>query len=190
MGDQSFPGRIHFVSHAVRDIGNGLPEIVSGVKVGRLDYKTVVDGLVVTWRAHNLSLTLDKHPAGQDLPTGTPPETTSLPTPVYDALRKFLSEHAESRVRPSESAQRMFDTLLPEGAEQRASMTPVVNQWVQVVKWFVSRTHLPRSADSKGRPDEELERNFELFETTLMALVRAFFATTGDLDAILEDANS
>ena len=39
-------------------------------------------------------------------------------------------------------------------------------------------------------PRDELERQFVLFERTLMAIVRQFYTTVDELDQILEDANS
>ena len=39
-------------------------------------------------------------------------------------------------------------------------------------------------------PRDELERQFALFEKTLMAIVRQFYTAIDELDQILEDANS
>jgi hypothetical protein len=158
--------------------------------VGRLDYTTVVDRLVVKWKAYNLPLLVLTNSAGADLPSTPPSAEISLPTPVYEALRQFLSEHSDARIRPRDKAQRMFDTLLSDATDQSAAIAPVVSQWLRVTRWFVSCAHFPRSSSPASAQADELERNFELFETTLMALVRAFFSTTGELDAILEEANS
>src|SRR5437764_12227451 len=46
------PGYVHFVCHAVREIGNRLPDVVLGMQDGsRLDYKVHMDTIASMW--HN-----------------------------------------------------------------------------------------------------------------------------------------
>jgi hypothetical protein len=64
-----------------------------------------------------------------------------------------------------------------------------VHQWLDVTEWFVKRVHDSGTQDISIDEGEFVHR-FELFETTLGALVRAFFKTVEGLDEVLEDANS
>jgi hypothetical protein len=64
-----------------------------------------------------------------------------------------------------------------------------MQQWLEVTGWFMKRAHDSCRIDAYCSEDE-LRGNFELFESTLGALVRGFFATVEELDEILEDANA
>ncbi len=55
--DTRVPGRVRFVSHAISEIRNRLPGIVSGNRAGgRLDYTSRLDEIVKAWRRARLSL--------------------------------------------------------------------------------------------------------------------------------------
>src|ERR1700723_1529884 len=54
---QSVAGFSRFVSHAVREIRNRLPSVVSGAASGgRLDYKSRIDDLAVQWKRARISI--------------------------------------------------------------------------------------------------------------------------------------
>lgn len=51
------PGRVRFISHAIREIRNRLPEVVSGIKTGgRLDYVNSLDEIGRVWVRHELAV--------------------------------------------------------------------------------------------------------------------------------------
>ena len=82
----------------------------------------------------------------------------------------------------------LFATALPEGEAARASLGPFVAQWLDTTNWFVARAH--DSGKVAAEHDEhELTEHFGLFESSLGAVVRGFYTTLDELDAILSATN-
>lgn len=179
------PGHVRLIARAVREIRNGLPEAVSGPKAGgRLDYTSRVDGILETWMQAGL---VPVELAASELP---PSETTlAVPRAAAKPVLQLLRDHQFARERPIEAARRLFVGVAPENKEFVDTLQPVVQHWLKVTKWFVARAHDNGQCDADC-PREELERQFALFEKTLMAVVRGFYTAVSELDEILEDANS
>jgi len=178
--ETSFPGRVRFVSHAVREIGNRLPEVISGVKENRLEYVNLLDELAKRWPGA----------AATDLSGHLPPGPPKVPISrdLYLELDRLIRGHQAARLRPEEKAARLFQSIAGGGQSVRETLRPTIRQWVEIIGWFTERVH------DSGRIDEEhargLERQFQAFEMTLAALIRQFFDTVVELDEILEEANS
>jgi len=63
-----FPGRVRFVSHAVREIRNRLPDISAGTtRGGQLQYKKRMDDLAKAWK--NAGFNLDESIPSSLVPT-------------------------------------------------------------------------------------------------------------------------
>lgn len=184
-------GRVRFVTHAMREIGNRLPEVMAGRKSGpNLQYKDRIDRLIEVWSAIGLptdgSISGTIQPEAPGVPAS--PEV-SIDRRVFDAIAGLVKDHVLTREKPEEAALRLFQAAAPENQQSRDALKPVIQQWVRILRWAVGKAH------DSGRVDadcslEELEHQFELFETTLGALVRGYFKTADELDEILEDANS
>lgn len=176
----ALPGRVRFISHAVREIRNRLPEAISGIKSGiRLDYKSRMDMIGKAWNKHDFSL-------GGSIPS-TP--DVVVPLSFLRLVEQLIKDHEETRERPIEAATRLFEGLAPENQRLRNTLRPTVEQWVQVTGWFMQRAHDSGKGDA-SYDEDDLRRRFELFEATLGAVSRNFFSTVAELDEILEDANS
>jgi hypothetical protein len=185
------PGWTRFVAHAVREIRNGLPDAISGARSGgSLQYKNRLDDLVEVWR--NAGLPTDGSSPGTVLgAAGQPPPTPDVPVPrcVYKEVADLVRDHLKAREKPVEAAARLFEAIAPENQALRGSLRPFIGHWVTVTNWFVEKAH--DSGRTDGDVDEaEFRKKIELFETTLVALMRHFFVTVKELDEILEDANS
>jgi len=187
MYEHPLPGRVHFVSHAVRDIRNRLPDIISGVeRAPRLEYTNELDGLAVEFRRASL-------PINRSLPVQQTGEQASsspgilIPIPIYDRIADLIKRHEDVYETNREAANRLFEAVSP-GSEgdKRAAIAPIVKHWFDATEWFVRKTHVGKDIrDEKG-----LDEKFAIFETTLSALVRSFFTTLDEIDEILEDTNS
>lgn len=189
--DKAFPGRTRFISHAVREIRNGLPFAITGGKAGRrLEYAQWLDRIVELWKQAGI-------PAVKYLPGGglTGSETkindSALPMPrrIVSVIGELLVEHESVRQKRTDTAIALFEAIAPENRKLRDSLRPIVRQWIETTEWFMQKTHDPRIKDEIF-DEEELHRKFELFELTLLGVVQGFFKTTDGLDAILEEANS
>lgn len=180
-------GWTRLVCHAVREIMDRLPKISSGQKnPAMFQFSQRLDRLADIWGRNGL-LTGPLGGAGGD----TSEAETEIPVPadVFEETRQMIQEYAASRLTPEQVAERLYVSFDPESKHARRELRPVLLQWIGVRKWFVKRAH------DSGKPDAdhdemELQRQFALFERCFGALVRPFYETIGDLDEILEEANS
>lgn len=187
--EQRFPGRTRFVAHAVREIRNRLPDVITNTKTGgTFPWKNRLDDLAKEWK--KAGFTLDgSMPAnitgGQTTPSPDVPITPRL----FRGVASLLRDHLEAREKPEASAIRLFVGIAPENQAPRDALRPIVHQWLEVTEWFVGKAHDSGTQDI-SIDEADFVYRFELFEMTLRALVRAFFKTVDGLDEILEDANS
>lgn len=103
-------------------------------------------------------------------------------------VASLVRDHLAAREKPAEAAARLFEGIAPQNQPLRDSLRPIITHWVTVTERFVEKAH--DSGRTDGDADEaEFRNKFELFETTLVALVGQFFESVKALDEILEDAN-
>jgi hypothetical protein len=183
------PGRVVLIAHAVREICNRLPERVSGTEgEGRLDYPSRLDKLARQWERAGLDLQ-GAIPAGHAVPPDAdlgPSPDVAVPGPIFAFLAELVRHHVRAREKPLKAAKRLFSAAVPEGGSVAA---PVIDQWLNIRKWFQARDHDSGRVDADF-DEAELRVQFELFERSLLAVARPFYATLDELDAILEHANA
>jgi len=186
---QIFPGRVRFVSHAVREIRNRLPDVISGFshRPG-VQYKNKLDEISKVWDRAGLP-TDGTLPLNIAEPEGPISDSITLPKMVFGRISKLIKDHNDAREKPIDSAKRLFAVRTGEDVAIGDNLRPVVDQWLDVTKWFVKKAHDSGQVDSSVDP-LLLQENFEIFETTLGAILGSFFSTVEDLDEILEKANT
>jgi hypothetical protein len=184
-------GRIRFVAHAVREICNRLPDAVSGSEVQpRVDYVTRLDEIARVWHRDGLSLDgTGPELFSDDAPSSAGPERVAINRALFVSVAALVRDHSGGRRKPEETAGRLFEAIAPENRALRETLVPVIRQWTGMAKWSVGRAHDWKLVDGEY-PEDELQRQFDIFETTLQALMRGFFQAADDLDEILEDTNS
>lgn len=181
------PGRSRLISHCVREIGNRLPDALVGPKGEKFEWINRLDTLVREWSTHGLPLDGNR-PAMTGDEAGPPqPDEVTLPSGLYLEVATLLVDFQASRENPREKALRLFQELGDE--EFSESLYPVVNQWVQTIRWFVERVHDNEQVDADCDWSEFTGR-FQLFEFQLLTLARRFTENMEDLDDILERANT
>ncbi len=187
---EAFPGRVRFVAHAVREIRNRLPDVIAGPKAGGpLQYKNLLDDIAELWEKHGLPLDGSlpmKVTSGQSLPSS---QDVPIPYRVYIKVSTLISDHVRTRESTRESAKRLFQAIDPSNRASEATLRPRIDHWIASTEWFVQRAHDRGRIDGKMGA-EELRKRFEIFEYELSAMLREFFKTVEELDAILEEANS
>lgn len=189
ISSESFPGRVRFVAHAVREIRNRLPDVIAGPKVGsRLDYKSRLDEIQKLWEKHGLPLdgTTPTRVSEED---ASPSDSISVPNPVFQKVADLVRDHRHAREIPSEATRRLFQAIDPNNCVSEATLRPRIGQWLNTAAWFVQRAHERGQKDTEMGEDE-LKDRFERFELALWAMVTEFFKTVEALDEILEQANS
>jgi len=184
-----FPGRVRFVSHAVREIRNRLPEVISGFRSNpTVQYKNKLDEISKIWKRNGLPI---DGSLPQTIAKSEESLSDSIPLPkiLYGRISRLVKDHDEARQKPIDAAKRLFSGTTQEDLDLGNNLRPVVDQWLSITKWFVKNAHDSGTVDNDV-DQQEFRKNFEIFETTLGALLKGFFATIEDLDEILEDTNS
>jgi hypothetical protein len=182
---QSVAGFTRFVAHAIRDIRNRLPDAVAGPKGGLFQWKNRLDRLEQVWV--NAGLPLDARPGLVGSPTLSGGDV-SVPSGVFRQVQVIVREHRDARERPQQAAERLWEGL-GSSAQDRSSIIPVINEWLEVTEWFVVRAHDRGEVDA-DYPRQDYEKNFGRFERILIALVGGFYPAVEGLDEILVEANS
>ncbi|MFH1263166.1 MAG: hypothetical protein V1495_06970 [Pseudomonadota bacterium] len=186
--NESFPGRFRLIAHAVREIRNRLPDILSQVENSeRFEVSKRVSHLVKTWDNLRVSELPTSDPVAGDN-NGEKPGTVAIPTPVFQVAAALVDDFRKVTNKKEESARRLFMALIPHTERNRELMAPVIRQWVDVTEWFAIRAH--ETVRAHTQPSEgDLRSNFLVFEDTLMSLQSNFFENLGEVNDILEQAN-
>lgn len=177
--DAAFPGRLHFVGHAVRDIINRLPFVLDGeLQNSRVEYAAHLDLIAPLWQSPDLFQPTDTAPVTID--------TVSVSVPVARQINELVKQHRASRKRDrfGELIQR-----LPPNGSTRAPIDPrVTRQFKSLHDWFMRHTHL-RETTSSTTPEDALRARFDNFERLIHCYVGQFFTAAAALDDILQQAN-
>jgi hypothetical protein len=174
--DEAFPGRLHFIAHAARDILNRLPDLLDPqVKPKRVEYDKACDEISKHWRS------LDSFDG--DTP---PPGPVSIDFRAAGAVDSLVAKHLQSRGRAS-NAELLFRHLMRHEPSKGDVNLRLVRELKRTQKWFVAHAHL----DVKPRDftEEDLQIRFRSFESMLHSLVGDFFTTIEELDNVLDKAN-
>ena len=190
--DYSVPGYTRFVAHSVREIRNRLPDAISGTTTSnRLDYKSLLDGIADGWDKAGLADLISAAKIQEAKPDTKFPEIT-LPLKLGRKISSLIADHKAARERPWDTAVRLFTGGRQEDIKFINTLRPTVLQWLDVTNWFMALTHDSGATDGDQKIDE-LKNKFEIFEGTLLSIIRGrtkFFVPTDELDEILEETNS
>jgi hypothetical protein len=184
----AIPARVCLLSHTVRDIRNQLPHALSRSTAlrGRVEYANRLSSISRRW---NRSAPTAVGTSGAATPTSLGPKV-ELDRDLFLAFAQLIEEHEHGKHRKEHNAALLFESIAPENKRSADILRPAIYQWIEVTDWFEGRAHL--SLHPLSTEEAELAKRFEIFEVALgqMARVESFYETTGDLDAILEQANN
>jgi hypothetical protein len=128
------PGFARFVSHAVREIRNRLPQEVSGLNsAGRLDYTSRMDVLSTLWKRE--AGVDGKSPQSGDEQVGSAALGIVVSKRMAKKIAALVDDHERARARPRDAAMRLFERVAPRNQKYRDSVRPVVLQWIEVCNW-------------------------------------------------------
>jgi hypothetical protein len=184
------PGYVRFVCHGVRDIINGLPALLAGLKRPQVQYPKLVDDLENQWDAQKLPRVPPVVGSAEPDPTvkGVFPDLT-IPGSLIATVVNLLDEHDAGRVRATENPYRFFEVCAPENKNRRELIAPMVQTWREMQRVFQSNTHESGTSDLL-KPADEVARAFRLFEEILSSFATGFYEQMEVLDEILEKANA
>jgi hypothetical protein len=183
-----FPARERLIAHAVREIGNRLPDVV-GTKIAKnekVDTTNRLDKIVCIWRKDGLpvdfSTPMAIESAASDGDVGI-----LIPSSTAKAMMELIRDHANSRETRKDAAIRLLREIAPDSGVSLDQLRPIALRWLTVLKWFQENVHVGDS--DRAISEEEFQRYFELFEQYLGSMLRPFFSTFKELNDFLDQAN-
>ncbi len=178
--DGDFPGRIHFIAHAVRDISDRLVYVLDPQLNGnRVQYANCMDRIEKDWP--QLTSVGDASPAVAEI------ETLRIDHKVASMIDSLVKAHRESRQRPS-NHELLFRFLMRKEPLQLKVHQRLIADFKKTRNWFMGRAHL-RYDEVLQVDESELQTQFKNFEGMLHSVVSNFFIGKNELDEILRQAN-
>jgi len=180
LNDKTFPGRIHFIAHAVRDIADRLASVLdSQLARSQVQYKNEMDQIEKQWP--NLDLLKDrKDKKGM-------PEKVTIDYRLASMIDSLVAEHRKRQKAPS-NYESLFHFLMRREPSKANVNQRIVNDFKEMRDWFMDFAHL-RAKEPPSVDESELQRQFEKFEGMLHSFVGNFFTGVKGLDEILRKAN-
>ena len=180
MASPGFPGRIHFIAHAVRDIADRLIYVLDPQpSTARVQYENSLDIIEEEWPP------VQAISNGAELPSR---EVAAIPYSLAVRIDKLVAEHRERRKRPSQY-ELLFRYLMRRTRTQSDANQRLVRDFKKNREWFMKLTHLRVGAEPTV-DEAELQSRFAAFERMLHGFVGNFFTGIKELDDILQQANA
>jgi hypothetical protein len=186
--DENFPGRVHLISHAARDIANRVPEIIAGrEQLPRVELTDELDQLTDLWSQNGFDRTTLPEGMGNQ-GAATTKHDVPIPVELFRHLQTLISRHAQVAQKNRDKATKMIEAVARENAGRQDSLVPLARQWVELARWFQRLAH--GGLKNAAVDEHELQAKFRSLETYLYTLIGEFYEGVEKLDAILEDTNS
>jgi hypothetical protein len=180
LDDRTFPGRIHFIAHAVRDIADRLVFVLDPQLPGsRVQYENEMDEIAQMWPG--LQSVADSRE------NSSVPDNVMIEYKVAAKIDRLVQSHRDRRQRPS-NYELLFRFLMRNELSRADVNQRLVIDFKKARNWFMDRAHL-RDETAPQVPEAELQTKFSSFEGMLHSFVGDFFTGTKELDEILQQAN-
>jgi hypothetical protein len=182
--NDTFPGRVIFVWHAIREIRNRLPDVLAGeVASSNVQYSDLTKQICRCWVTDGWpedgSLPLDI----VSEPSVSGPERYEISRKMLAAISDLVSQYVAIERRNEEKAERLFETVA--GA---AVPTYVVKTWLRGGRKAHKLAHLSNKL-ANSNDEGSLASDFAAFEGVLMTISKRAYENMDDLDEILDSAN-
>jgi hypothetical protein len=183
MHNASFPARIHFICHAVRDIYRYLPEALGFKSMSRPS--EVFPGMV-----KNLAEKWDQFPPNEPLSSQIIGSDFLVSAQVYKCVNKVVKKSKQLKDQHTVGKQLAIALFRSLDRRDDEFIQPwIIKSFDEEYDFFVRRAHLAKSLD-RVPSDEGLNDHFEAFERAFHSLVGPYFSGKEELDAILQDTNT
>ena len=182
---ESFPGRVHFIAHAMREIRNRLPGAL-GPKVKRRNagYEHLTATIHKRWGAEGLPEDGRLPLTEESVPSASGPSRRDVSVEFLASVGKLIEDHTEAQANREARARSGFGALADEAPVPRH----VVKNWGNLfpdVQKFAHAGDEPLPAVADG---EWVSKFFE-FEGALMAVFKPPHENLDDLDRLLDETN-
>ena len=173
-------GYITLVSHAGRDLMNGLVPASEGIKREQVQYVQLVDKFKDDWK--------DEWGGGGSSTTEDDDENGHLiPNEICEKIKKLVDEHKEGR-RIAEEKNTSFFTTFLDYRDKESIPENLSQEWRRARRWFVQHAHL-RASEFEIQESDEVERHFRNLDSFLYAAAGSELEQLRSLHEILEEAN-
>lgn len=184
--DEDFPGRVHFIAHAIRELVLHLPNAINGtLKLPRLDYEPLVEKVRRRWIADGFPADGSGPSLDERIRPAAGPSQAEVSAEFIDDVARLLERHVTIRRRKATLATPRFETLAGPGPHPPF----LFGLWKTTYSDAVKFAH---GWDKKLPPtaDREWTDNFLAFERFLMVISKRAQDNIADLDELLLEANS
>lgn len=189
LSDLSVPGRAQTICHAGRDICTGLLELRSVDKRQRADTNSVFQEIEPQWAKEGLdAIDIAEGVDRTDGPQETVSADVTISRHLIKLLQRLMEEHRLGSINQEEQATEMFAGINPEAAKRPELLRPMSKEWVRLRRWFHHYAHF--AVQQRTPSEQELQLNFAMLESYVLAIVRTFYEGMEGLDEILGEANS
>ncbi len=169
-------GYVSFVSHAGRELMNGLPSELGGIQRSQVQYSQLSDKILEKWESHFKPL---------ELPLKD--KEHSVPYEVLLPIKKLLKQHHAGRLRAENKSDLFFSELLDYSFKDEIPEN-FLRPWREAKKFFNSNVHA-----HKGRlnPDSSdyVENHFRQLDDLLYVVASRESERFGEIDEILRKTN-
>jgi hypothetical protein len=182
--DATFPGRVKFVWHAIREIRNRLPDALAGeVKGSSTEYGDLTEAVSCRWKEDGLPEDGAMPIASTADPSAAGPDRHEISHDLLVAVADLVGGHIAAANRNEAKARRLFEAIA--GGPVPAY---VVKAWLKGGRNAHRLAHVANTPVSAADEARLLE-DFELFEQALWAIASRSFQNMDDLDEILAATN-
>ena len=174
------PGYITFVSHAGRDLMNGLVSAVKSIGRQQVQYVQLVNAFKDDWKhewsGEGFSTTEDNDENGY-----------LIPNEICKKIKKLVDEHTAGRLRAEDIDSSFFTTFL-DYPDRDSIPDNLYQEWRSARRWFVEHAHL-REGEFEMQAPDEVERHFQNLDNFLYAAAASELEQLRSLHDILEETN-
>ena len=174
------PGYITFISHAGRDLMNGLASAAKGIQRQQVQYVQLVDDFKDEWKdewgGEGYNTTEDNDEKGH-----------LIPNEICKNIKKLVDEHKAGRLRAEEKGSSFFTTFL-DYANKESIPENLSQEWGDTSNWFIQHAHL-REGKFSIETSDEVEMHFQNLDNLLYAAAASELEQLRSIHDILEKAN-
>ena len=173
-------GYITFVSHAGRDLMNGLVSSVNELTRQRVQYVQLVDDFKDDWKdewgEEEYRTTEDNDENGH-----------LISNEICKKIKKLIDEHREGGLRTEEIDSSFFTTFLDYPDKEYIPQN-LSQEWRRARRWFIGHAHL-RENEFSIETYDEVEKHFQNLDNLLYAAAASEIEQLRNIHEILDEAN-
>ena len=174
------PGYITFVTHAGRELMNGLAPTFANIQRSQVDYHKHVNRLQDVWKDEwgGRGLTpLDDAEMGH-----------LIPYHVCQLVKDLIDDHETGRERRNQ-AKILFFTSFLDYEDREQIPVNFLDEWDEASDWLHPRYAHLRARSFSDDESSEIERHFRILDGLLYVAASSEFERLRGIDEILEEAN-